>query len=405
MFHSATRRLVTAFAAAVLFAPPILAQGAGDIDRQAMYSRYVEFAQSLRGSSVDAHWMADGSSFWYAEGAPANTVIWKIDPTRNTKAPLFDVGRLRRALAAALGYEPPSKGLPFSEFGFLDGETAVKFRVENKEFVLALGDYAITQSPGGPRVANVGTVSPDGRWFARVQASTSSSFGSGGMLGDVWLRSVDGENVQMTADAVDGYGWTLGLPAIRSKWSPDSRRLALRKMDLRGTPMVSLLHYLEQPERATLVYYPKAGERRALSELYILDVTSKRQMRIHAAEEPGPTPLMWRLDGSELLFLNVARYNVSLDLMAADPTTGSTRRVLTESDPWPYPVPAARTNGHAVGRWPQVHLDVSTRWVESSLSVRSRRDADQAPDARCLSGGPRDRRGRTGRLDLLHGSE
>ena len=319
--------------------------------------------------------------------------------------PLFDVVRLRRALAVALGHELPSKGLPFSEFRFLDGETAVKFRVENKEFVLALGDYAITQSPGGPRVANVGTVSPDGRWFARVQASTSSSFGSGGMLGDVWLRSVDGENVQMTADAVDGYGWTLGLPAIRSKWSPDSRRLALRKMDLRGTPMVSLLHYLEQPERATLVYYPKAGERRALSELYILDVTSKRQMRIHAAEEPGPTPLMWRLDGSELLFLNVARYNVSLDLMAADPTTGSTRRVLTESDPWPYPVPAARTNGHAVGRWPQVHLDVSTRWVESSLSVRSRRDADQAPDARCLSGGPRDRRGRTGRLDLLHGSE
>lgn len=345
MFRIRTRHL---FVALVLLTPGILAQGTGGHpERQAMYRRYAEFASSLQSGLVEAHWMADGSSFWYAEGAPANTIIWKVDSIANTKAPLFDVGRLRRALAAALGHEPPSKGLPFSDFVFVDGETAVKFRVENKEFVFALGEYAITQSPGGPRVANVGTVSPDGRWFARVQPArspgepppvTALEPGSRSVLGDVWLRSADGrENLQLTADHVDGYGWTLGLPAIRAKWSPDSRKLALRKMDFRGTPTISLLHYLEQPERATLVYYPKAGERRALSELHILDVASKRQMRIDAAEEPGPTPLMWRLDGSELLFLNVARYAVSLDLMAADPTTGSTRRVLTESDPWPYP--------------------------------------------------------------------
>ncbi|HUF53224.1 MAG TPA: DPP IV N-terminal domain-containing protein [Dehalococcoidia bacterium] len=326
----------------VLIAPFTGAQDTKQAEREAMYYRYLEFASYVKGGSIEPHWMADGSSFWYAEGVPANTVIWRVDPTRNTKAPLFDVVRLRRALGVALGHEPPSKGLPFSDFVFLDGETAVKFRVENKEFVMALGNYAITQSPGAPQAADAGTISPDGRWFARVQGAGSSSsglrgYGDVGLLGDVWVRSADtGENVQVTADGVEGYGWTLGLPAIRAKWSPDSRKLALRKMDLRGTPMVSLLHYLEQPERATLVYYPKAGERRGLSELCILDVTSKRQMRIHAAEEPGPTPLVWRLDGSELLFLNVARYDVSLDLMATDPTTGSTRRVLTESDPWPY---------------------------------------------------------------------
>lgn len=336
MFRLPTRHL---FVALVLLAPGLLAQGAGDADRQAMYRRYADFASSFQSGFVEAHWMADGSTFWYAEGAPANTIIWKVDSIANKKAPLFDVGRLRRALAAALGHEPSSTGLPFSDFVFLHGETAVKFRVENKEFVLALRDYAITQSPGRPGVADVGTVSPDGRWFARVQPAGSSSSGDPrSVVGDVWLRSAGGgENVQLTADHVDGHGWTLGLPALRATWSPDSRKLALRKMDFRGTPTISLLHYLEQPERATRVYYPKAGERRALSELHILDVASKRQMRIHAAEEPGPTPLMWRLDGSELLFLNVARYAVSLDLMAADPTTGSTRRVLTESDPRPYP--------------------------------------------------------------------
>jgi hypothetical protein len=339
MFRLLKRRLFTALVGAVLFAPGILAQGAGDTERQAMYRRYVEFASSLQVTAVEAHWMADGSSFWYAEGSPVNTVVWKVDALANMRAPLFDVVRVRQALSDALGHEPPSTGLPFSDFVFLDGETAVRFSVENKEFVLALDTYAITQSPGSPPAANAGTISPDGRWFARVQASGSSSFGlrgygDYGLVGDVWLRSADtGEKMQVTADGVDGYGWTWVPP----KWSPDSHRLALSKMDLRGTPTISLLHYLDQPERATLVYYPKAGERRGLSELYILDVTSRRQMRIHAAEEPGAIPLVWRLDGSELLFLNVARYNVSLDLMAADPTTGSTRRVLTEPDPWPYP--------------------------------------------------------------------
>ena len=37
--------------------------------------------------------MADASSFWYAEGAPANTVIYKVDPAANTKTPLLDTVR------------------------------------------------------------------------------------------------------------------------------------------------------------------------------------------------------------------------------------------------------------------------------------------------------------------------
>lgn len=90
MFRLRTRHV---FVALVLFAPGILAQRAGDADRQAMYRRYVELTSSLRGGFVQAHWMADGSSFFYAEGAPANTIIWKVDSIA-TKAPLFDVGRL-----------------------------------------------------------------------------------------------------------------------------------------------------------------------------------------------------------------------------------------------------------------------------------------------------------------------
>ena len=78
-----------------------------------MYHRYLEFASLVKGGTIEPHWMADGSSFWYAEGAPANIIIYKVDPNANTKTPLFDTRCLRQALTAALGHAPPYRGLPF----------------------------------------------------------------------------------------------------------------------------------------------------------------------------------------------------------------------------------------------------------------------------------------------------
>ncbi len=52
----------------VHFAPLVLAQEATQSDREVMYHRYMEFSSYVKGGSIEPHWMADGSSFWYAEG-------------------------------------------------------------------------------------------------------------------------------------------------------------------------------------------------------------------------------------------------------------------------------------------------------------------------------------------------
>ena len=113
------------------------AQPNGQPDREEMYRRYLEFPKYVKGGRVEPHWMADGNSFWYAEGAPENTVIWKVDPVANTKKPLFDTARLRPMLAQNLGYDPPYLGLPFDRFTFVDEDkTAVKFHLEGEYFIL-----------------------------------------------------------------------------------------------------------------------------------------------------------------------------------------------------------------------------------------------------------------------------
>ncbi len=128
-------------------APLVRAQETPKSDREAMYYRYLEFASYVKGGSVDPHWMADGSSFWYAEGAPDNTIIWKVDPRANTKTPLFDAERLRQALAAVLGHEPPYEALPFEDLTFIEGQEAVRFTVEDEEFILRLDTYQISRVP------------------------------------------------------------------------------------------------------------------------------------------------------------------------------------------------------------------------------------------------------------------
>jgi len=317
-------------------------------EREAMYYRYLEFFPSyVNGGSIEPYWMADGSSFWYAEGAPDNTVIWKVDPNANTKTARFDTARIRQALTALLGHKPPNDGLPFEEFTFVDeSEAAIKFTVENKVFVFKFDTGVITQAlPISeeeqrtlvPQIARKGTGypdmdlmeirSPDGRWFALLKDR------------NVWLRSTtDGRRVQLTTDGKEGYEWR-DVP-VRSysewaSWSPDSTRLAVKKGDYRKVPKIPIVDYLSPREEVRWISYSRAGEPIPQTELFIVDILSQKRTRVETGFGPDQYALIigWRSDGSELLFYRVDRYWERLDLMGADSATGRVRLILTESHP------------------------------------------------------------------------
>ena len=311
-------------------------------EREAMYYRYLEFPSYVKGGSIEPHWMADGSSFWYAEGAPDNTVIWKVDPNANTKTALFDTARLRQALTDLLGHESPYNGVPFKEFAFVEGEKAVKFTVKDREFSLQLGTYTITPLPlqseeertrripqvvwrdvaGRSRLWEV--LSPDSSWFAGVRDN------------NLWLRATNEDrSVQMTVDGIEDYGWSVA----GAKWSPDGSKLALQKRDYREVPKIPIVHWLKPtvdvewvPMRSGFSR-TKAGGPLPKAELYVIDVETGQQVRVDTGEEPDQHlfSVTWRRDGSELLFLRASRTFNKLDLMGADPNTGATRVILTET--------------------------------------------------------------------------
>jgi dipeptidyl-peptidase-4 len=340
MLGPEVKRFLILLAGLAAIAPVVSAEETKPSEREAMYSRYLDFASYVKGGSVTPHWMADGSSFWYAEGARGNTVIYEVDPQANTKTPLFDAPRLRRALTTVLGHEPPHHGLPFAEFTFLKGEKSVTFILEKTEYILPLDSYEISRAPvlseeeksrRAPQL--VGTyddfnvmeeLSPDGRWFAGIKDH------------NLYLRSTsDGRSVPLTTDGVkedewDAETWNGGPPWAR--WSPDSSKLAIKKVDIRRVPRIPIVHSLKRTEEVEWVLYSKAGEPKPLRELFVVDILSKRQIRVDTGEESDQwiEILGWRSDGSELLFFRVDRWGKKPQVMAANPETGATRVLFTD---------------------------------------------------------------------------
>ena len=319
-----------------------VAQRTEEAEREEAYRGLLTFSSLVQGGSIEPHWLKDGDSFWYVDGAPRGTVIWVVDPVANTKEPLFDTGRVRSALAGVLDEGLPYTGLPFDSFAFVD-ETrqVVRFKVDSRAFVLDLESYALeemteadalrTEAPA-PRPGEI--LSPDGRWFASVNDH------------NLWLRSAaDGRTVALTEDGVADWAWAprarrrsftfvpQNMWAWWSPWSPDGRWLSAKKVDYTGLPSFPIVDWLGGDHSIEWIRTDSPGGRTWQDELYLLDVNSGRQVHVQTPEARDRTIVIlgWRPDGSELLFFHIDSRWQRLDLMAANPETGAARTVLTET--------------------------------------------------------------------------
>ena len=316
---------------------PAVAQSLIPPARDSVYRQFLDFGSLVKGGSLVPHWMADGRSFWYVEGAPARATVLKVDPATNTVAPLLDASRLRAALAPVLGHEPPYEGLPFETFQFLDGETAISFELEERAFRLDLDSYRVTaleglptsgppppppSQPPSPEIQEL--PAPRGPWTAVAKDHNLS------------LRSSnDGRLVPLTDGGVERFPWTLGS-AFRSQaalWSPDGTRLLAFKADRRNIHFMPVVHWLK-PNREEITWQPYAavGEPLPETQLHVIDATSGVPTQLDVADDTDQAvfPLGWRPDRSEILMLRTDRLQKQLDMVAVDPASGTSRVLFTE---------------------------------------------------------------------------
>jgi len=239
--------------------------------------RFLSWNSSLliAGDGVAPRWMGGGNRFWYRNRTASGYEFILVDPLRNTKGLLFDHHRLAAAMSLAHDTSYVGDKLPFSNFEFLRGETAIGFRLGRKRFECDIRDYTCmagdTTYDSGPY-----SLSPDSAWEVFSQDH------------NLWLRARGAkDSVQLTTDGEQYYAYGTGVPQptqlLRTRtsrprpqvvWSPDSRKLLVTRTDERNVEQMHYISYTSTRPRHFQKPYALPGDSIIpITHLHILDLT------------------------------------------------------------------------------------------------------------------------------------
>jgi dipeptidyl-peptidase-4 len=117
-------------------------------------------------------------------------------------------------------------------------------------------------------------------------------------------------------------------------WSPDSRRLAFYEFDESEVPDFHLLKgWTERRTELLVEGYPKPGEPNPVARLLVYDLQTRQLTPIDVGSDPEQYVFQVRFSpaGDQVLFNRTNRHQNLLELVAADPVTGTSRVVVSEA--------------------------------------------------------------------------
>lgn len=317
-------------------------------------------ADLVTGSVLLPTWSPDGKALGFVDGSADERRAWRVDLDTGERAPLMDHDRMRAAIAAATGEQPPGRGAPFAGFAFLT-DALVSFAVGEHILMLDLeSEHAVAQPPE-PAFDHIVGLSSKARTTPRDYQRASplvdpmpmpelSSPDGSTMLstqrGDLVLRHVvDGRSVPLTHDGSDepgGISWrfdqthplhvALGLAVPATCFSPDGRVVAAYRVDTAGVHQIPQTHYLKRGEEVVHRVHAQAGGVLERTTLHLVDTLSGRIVDVDLGDTRDTYPAFaaWLPDGSALVVFQMSRDCRRVEVRLADAATGATRLLLVE---------------------------------------------------------------------------
>jgi dipeptidyl aminopeptidase/acylaminoacyl peptidase len=305
------------------------------------YTRAERFMSSemddlVYNAQVQAHWLDDGSRFWYRSDSRGKREFILVDPEKALKDPAFDHARLSKSLSLAVGKECDASKLPFASIQFVDQEKAIVFRAERGYWKCDLDTYEcveaeVPEQPSGnqrradhrlegrgPGDGGEGSESPDHKWIAFLKDN------------NVYLRSKGtGEETRLTDDGEpkDTYSAIV--------WRLDSKKLVafrtqpgdnLEMYMIESSPSDSLRPKLRKQ------VYALPGDKLDTHETWILDIGSRERVRAQAdrIDWGGPPQLHWRPDNRHFVYEQIHRGHQRDRVIEVDSETGAARTIIDE---------------------------------------------------------------------------
>lgn len=295
----------------------------------------------VTGDQVLPTFYRDSTRFWYRTLTPRGHEFVSVSPTTGQRTLLFDNARLAASLSRVADTAVAGQKLPFRSFTFADDgkdEKRILVRIGARAFTCELATYAC---------AKVDTL-PDRRRFVRSPDEQWEAFASGYNL---WVRRTGAtDSVQLTTDGVAGWAYGVSSPSptqLKLKlpnvpqltWSPDSRKIAVMRIDERGVQTFHL--YSSTTARPTHYEYPYAlpGDSVVqMLDLYLVDVAGRTSRRVEAPPQPmmslysfGGKQVQWAPGSERVYFTHVDRGPKHVRLMVADAAGGAARSIVADS--------------------------------------------------------------------------
>jgi dipeptidyl-peptidase-4 len=153
------------------------------------------------------------------------------------------------------------------------------------------------------------------------------------------------EVLATTGPKVSGEGITRGLSDFNGQeeldepsgffWSPRCDRIAYLEVDERPVASVPILGYRAGAAELMMQRYPRAGQTNPIVRAGIVDLATKKTtwLKLPDGSERYLGRFTWKNDGSALYFQTLARDQKRVALLRADPKTGSTTELASETSP------------------------------------------------------------------------
>ncbi|MDT7933764.1 MAG: DPP IV N-terminal domain-containing protein [Sphingomonadaceae bacterium] len=199
------------------------------------------------------------------------------------------------------------------------------------------GDLWLAPLDGAPKRL---TNTPETELDAKVsETGRYVSFVRGGNL--FVADTVTAKATQLTTGASDTLSWGSAEFVAQEEldrstghwWSPDDRRIAVARVDESGVGIVPRAAIGAEGTRVFNQRYPKAGTPNAKVDLFIFatDGSGRVQVDLGPNADIYLARVGWSKDGRTLYVQRLNREQTRLDLLAADPLTGRTQLILSET--------------------------------------------------------------------------
>ncbi|MCB9510133.1 MAG: S9 family peptidase [Deferribacteres bacterium] len=317
---------------------------------KALYEKMTSERLVTSEGSSRVQWLPNGQGYLSTEtdSKSGAKIFMRVDPKSGAQKPLFDETTTAAIRSAYNAAAPASgDGLPFTDFDFAMDGNAIKFSVDQKDYLYNLADNKLSflnrpkvepqpvsddlmRNMRGSQLWN-GEYSPDFRYFAFVKGY------------DLYMVDTrDGSEKRLTTGGNEKLfnarpDWVYPEEFSQTTaywWSPNSKMIAYYQFDEGDVHKYPLVHDLKSEAHLELQSYPKAGETNPTVYLHIIDLESGKSVKVNteSTNQNYIVRPIWLRDSSGLTFQRLNRHQSHLELLVADPKSGAVRKILEEKE-------------------------------------------------------------------------